>query len=486
MRNLRGAAFALALASFASSVMAAPTMDGYADMDYGAALSVQNTETGFGNATSGDLINGGPGSEIDQVFATVADGRLFVHVAGNLEPVFQKLMIFIDSEAGGVNAIDGSALPRGVDPYCCGHFPPPDGTDNPTNIGGLQKINTMAFDAGFDADHFLTFTHGFEEALDPGLKFWALTAHYADLTDGVDGRTGALGAQFAPQGLPNVLRGTTADMDVDGDADGADFLLWQRNLGATGNLTRRDGDAFFNGVVDGDDLTIWRDNFGFDVVDATFDRDYYSPLNAVGDNTSIIIGPALPELSQGELIDKTYAYGPGGAADETGAGAVTRELEFVLPVIEGTANAANHRNFENIVDLRMALDNSNVGGVSAGDPFAPTTGDPENVRTGFEFSIPLSEIGNPAGSLKLMAIVNNIYYDYVSNQVSGEGILWENLGGLMPDFEFEFAGPQYVTVAIPATAAVPECSSAILAMFAMLALRATAPSSRRALLASSQ
>src|SRR5688572_1335594 len=81
---------------------AIPIIDGNASVadGYGAALSVQNTNTQYGDAINGDPVNGGGGSEIDQVFATVANGRLYVTIAGNLEWNFNKMNVFIDSKAG--------------------------------------------------------------------------------------------------------------------------------------------------------------------------------------------------------------------------------------------------------------------------------------------------------------------------------------------------------------------------------------------------
>ncbi len=49
------------------------------------------------------------------------------------------------------------------------------------------------------------------------------------------------------------------DYDHDEDADGADFLVWQRTLGSNLQLAA-DGNG--NGVVDGGDLAIWRGGFG--------------------------------------------------------------------------------------------------------------------------------------------------------------------------------------------------------------------------------
>lgn len=470
-------AFRLARHTLAAAVLfvtpayAVPVMDGTADVEYGAALSTQNTNTQFGNATSGDPINGGGGSEIDQVFGYISGGRLYVTIAGNLETNFNKFDVFIDSEAGGSNTIDGSALPAGVDQFCCGG----NGTD-PNNTGALQRLNTLTFDAGFTADHYLTFTHGFEklrENLPDQLQFYALTAHYADLTNGVNGRNAALGMQLAQRGLPNVLRGTTADFDADGNVDGGEFLTWQRNAGLATGATRAQGDADGNGAVNAADLGTWQTTFGFNVANAPFDGYYFAPQNPNVDKSDILVGPALPGLAQGDLIDKVYAQGAG----TVNGNLITRELEFALPIDAGDpTNTFKHRNMENIVDLQLAVNNSNIAGVSGNGPYdVPTTDDPQNVRTGIEFSIPLSEIGYTSGPIKLIAFVNNGGHDYLANQVSGEGVLFGNLGGLLPDFELEFPGNQFVTIpgaAVAAASAVPEPGAAALLVSGMIAVAA--------------
>ncbi len=52
----------------------------------------------------------------------------------------------------------------------------------------------------------------------------------------------------------------TGDFDNDGDADGTDFLTWQRNVGTGTSL--EEGDATADGNVDAADLAIWQGEYG--------------------------------------------------------------------------------------------------------------------------------------------------------------------------------------------------------------------------------
>ncbi|MCA9234417.1 MAG: sulfatase-like hydrolase/transferase [Planctomycetales bacterium] len=53
-----------------------------------------------------------------------------------------------------------------------------------------------------------------------------------------------------------------ADFNDDGAVNGADFLIWQRGLGQTGQTSNANGDADGNGVVDQNDLRIWSSQYG--------------------------------------------------------------------------------------------------------------------------------------------------------------------------------------------------------------------------------
>ncbi len=455
-----------AISNFAS---AQPVLDGSAKATdgYGTALSVQNTQTQFGDNSSPDLIaTASGGSEINQVFGVVANGRLYVTITGNLETNFNKMEVFIDSVSGGVNEIVGSSLPTGVDAFCCGGFG--------TTSGALQRQDGLIFDAGFDADYYLTFSNGSENL--GGSNFYAISAHYAELGNGTTGAVVAAGMQLAPKGLPNVLRGPVGpDFNNSFNVDGRDFLIWQRGFGI--GTTKPQGDADGNGMVNGADLALWQNRYN---TARQFSDGFFVPTHDAflnGLTSEKLVGPALPGLLPGQLIDRNYALGAGGCTADTtdgGAGCIARELEFVLPVDSNDpTNTKNHRNFNNTIDLQMAFDNSNIAGVEGGSGMV-VSGDPQNVITGLEFSIPLSAIGNPTGDIRLLAYINGTAHDFSSNQYSGVGVLQGNFGGLFPDLDFEAAGDQFVTITQPplvaTSAAVPEPSALVLLTLAASAL----------------
>jgi hypothetical protein len=65
-------------------------------------------------------------------------------------------------------------------------------------------------------------------------------------------------------GLINIV----ADFNASTRIDGADFLAWQRGLGATAGATRVQGDADADGDVDAADLAGWRSQYGATLAEA--------------------------------------------------------------------------------------------------------------------------------------------------------------------------------------------------------------------------
>jgi len=59
-----------------------------------------------------------------------------------------------------------------------------------------------------------------------------------------------------------IIVGESGDFDADGDADGADFLAWQRGFGALSGAVLTNGDSDFDGDVDNQDLGTWQQQFG--------------------------------------------------------------------------------------------------------------------------------------------------------------------------------------------------------------------------------
>ncbi len=132
---------------FAATAFAQVVVDGALDAEYGLPNAVQNTQTAFGDSTIGmpDFANG---SEIDGGHSLIADGYLYIFLPGNLESVFNKIDIFIDARAGGQNTLRA---------------------DNPdVDFNGLNRMgddgtgNGLTFDAGFEADMWVSMTCGGE------------------------------------------------------------------------------------------------------------------------------------------------------------------------------------------------------------------------------------------------------------------------------------------------------------------------------------
>jgi hypothetical protein len=145
--------------------------------------------------------------------------------------------------------------------------------DNPNDVDDqLYFMVTNAFTGadGAAADYRQRITVNFLAAvgptiqyLDPGtgevgllnLPFAPTTQTRRQLIIELDGGEGML-FKFNT-GDPFIGIEPSADFDLDGDVDGADFLRWQRGLGAAGAIHDQ-GDANFDGTVDSLDLNVWK------------------------------------------------------------------------------------------------------------------------------------------------------------------------------------------------------------------------------------
>jgi hypothetical protein len=109
-----------------------------------------------------------------------------------------------------------------------------------TPADGIYLVSARMTMPGFDPSQPIYFVFG-----TPGSTLAALQAAETWLTNRVD--------DLAPD--------FNADFNDDFVVDGADFLIWQRNLGATDALLSA-GDADRDGVVGAGDLAVWREEFG--------------------------------------------------------------------------------------------------------------------------------------------------------------------------------------------------------------------------------
>ena len=169
------------------AALAMPVIDGSAgDPLYGgAALSVQDTQTGYGDANLGrpDVCNG---SELDGAYGVVYNGKLYLVFAGNFETNNNKLNIFFDTRTGGQNRL--LATNSGPDVY-----------------GGLRRMSDngdpnlpgLTFQSGFEADFwvsvgcfgdpvgiFVDYAELYVDALNPGVFYFVGTGQAKCQTNG--------------------------------------------------------------------------------------------------------------------------------------------------------------------------------------------------------------------------------------------------------------------------------------------------------------
>ncbi len=134
--------------------------------------------------------------------------------------------------------------------------------------------------------------------------------------------------------------------------------------------------------------------------------------------------------------------------------AASAGLAIAQPVIDGVYDDATENQFYGPIRWVNTVPTGfgdNVAGMFNGGNF----GDPENVTTGVEFSIPKSALGN-ATSFRLAGWVTSGDRSFMSNQIIGSlPIDTTNIGGA-PDFsdEVRFPGHQFIDVSSIPTATI--------------------------------
>ena len=483
-RNIDFGAFpGLQHVEFTPTSGAAPTIDGQLDASY-VQLALQTNQTAFGD-NSDDTVEFGNGSELDGLYAVESGGMLYIFLAGNLESNFNKLELFIDSEAGGQNKLRGDNVDIDFDGL--------------NRMGDDGSDNGMTFDAGFEPDYYFTCTNGGDPTTIYA-NFASLNGFYGDYlgstfpgSDGtfVDGNnfygifatmdnsnTAGVPGYCTPAGTVDYANGS----ELDGLYGYVDEVNNQLFLLFTGNLQNGAGGKDSNS---GNKLTVLLDvqpggqnklrgdnvdisfgnlnNMGDDgsgngfTLDAGFEADYWMSIKTNNFPVYQILDSAVLR-TDGKLMDfsgNSLDYGAyDGNAKSDG---VPVPYDGPLLDIQDGFTPNIYCNYGprltqidpfNPVDglIGLFIDNSNIDGVTDVD-----VSDAGNVTTGIEIVIDLDEAGwDGVSDIKVMGFISNEDATYLSNQfLPGLPSGTDNVGnsGATRDIDMgSYAGQQWVVV----------------------------------------
>jgi hypothetical protein len=206
-------------------------------------------ENGFTNLiiqTDDDLNVGGVGMWQDHLYQTFDGTTATLNVTAKLTA--HNTATFVDMVLNDLDGADDSAAGAGGEEY--------------KYYLDLSQFNTSTFTtvsiplSDFDEriQAFETFNDGDASLADFNMYYLGLVTRELGGLVGLEIESVQVTAAAASSG----------DFDQDGDVDGRDFLIWQRNVG-TNNGARAvldAGDGDYDGDVDSDDLAIWQAQYG--------------------------------------------------------------------------------------------------------------------------------------------------------------------------------------------------------------------------------
>ncbi|QEG36568.1 alpha-amylase family glycosyl hydrolase [Bythopirellula goksoeyrii] len=191
------------------------------------------TETGVG-AGFGDLNFNGQ----------VRTGDL----AGFNNGSFEDVLYSQNAKFNAAADLDGNGLVNNLDLYALGPELDAMSGISPTSLNSYEGVLRRRGDLNEDGSSNVGDVENLYAAI--GGNAW--------LTDlNVDGIVDILDVQTL---VTEIFQTVNGDFDLDGDVDGRDFLVWQRNAGMPGRYDQ--GDADLNGAIDASDLAVWQQAYG--------------------------------------------------------------------------------------------------------------------------------------------------------------------------------------------------------------------------------
>jgi hypothetical protein len=125
-------------------------------------------------------------------------------------------------------------------------------------------------------------------------------------------KLGLQGDDLAIGGVEYFAPDTFADFNVDGWADGRDFLAWQRGFGKTVNASLADGDADFDGDVDAVDLGHWRSAYGSSTFSQAASQSASQPVPEPAAAVFWAIGPIVALAFRRRHAERRHSLFSGG------------------------------------------------------------------------------------------------------------------------------------------------------------------------------